>query len=117
MSKPWEQEWSVDPNSPDFVVDVGPRYATVAKAMALWPMDVATHQQVTGELAKFISAAPDMARALLDVASEDASLSVDGMPCWCTRQGRERMRDSGIIRHEGFCDRARAALRKAGVIP
>lgn len=73
-AKPWEQDWKQDPNSPDFVVDVGPRYATVAKAMALWSMDVATHQQVTGELAKFIAAAPRLYRALealLDAASID----------------------------------------------
>lgn len=63
-TKPWEQEWAQDRYSPDFVVDVGPRYATVAKAMALWPMDVATHQQVTGELAKFIAASPRLYRAL-----------------------------------------------------
>jgi len=68
-AKPWEQDWKQDPNSPDFVMDVGPRYATVAKAMALWPMDVATHQQVTGELAQFIASAPRLYRALEALAA------------------------------------------------
>lgn len=108
MSKPWEQKWTQGRNN----------WSIRDSSNDVQRAHVFTDDQTASEaddVARLIAAAPDMARALLEVASEDASLSVDGMACWCTRQGRERMRDSGVIRHEGFCDRARAALRKAGV--
>lgn len=120
--KPWEQEWRTDDDGymPSVYTDASDYTGGVIAEVVVRQKTAKSAGDIRDSrlnAARFIAAAPDMVRALLEVASEDESLSVDGVPCWCTRHGRERMRDTGIIRHEGFCDRARAALRKAGVLP
>lgn len=69
--------------------------------------------------AAFLKAAPKMTRALLRVAEESADVSVDGLPCYCLPANRKAMRRAvgEPMRHEEWCEEARAALREAGVLP
>lgn len=90
--KAHEQNWTLHPFSGDITNNEG---RTIANTNPGTPADVES----------LIAAAPDMARALISGAD-----IFDAEACWC---------DGGRKRHDPthpFCNRARTALRKAGVL-
>jgi hypothetical protein len=112
--RPHEEEWMTFPG-------VANQHGQTAVTDNAHRMVCLTRAYDGDELARFIAAAPAMARALLAVADETASTSVDGLPCYCTSGHREDMRRAGVRAmtrgHQQWCNDARAALKKAGVIP
>lgn len=97
MTKPHDENWELDGDG-----DVR-RVSAKGRRTSLVCLRAATG---TPESQRLASAAPDMARAL--IAGADI---FDNGACWC---------DGGRRRHDTshpFCSAARAALRKAGVIP
>ena len=103
---PWEEEWRtcpidsrevecVDESSPDDPYRIAEVY-----------MGTGHGHSARTERARLISAAPDMARALLGVRRLDVADY-----CWCDYAHDQR------FGHDQSCKNARAALKKGGVIP
>lgn len=67
-------------------------------------------------IARAFVAMPLLARALLGVADEQATSSVDGMPCWCINATRERLHAKFQTHHDSFCQDARDALHAANAL-
>lgn len=96
MTKPHEQEWRTE---------TSPGYGRVYIVADDDRMTCETRAEDGDEIARLISAAPDMARALLAFVSDSGHTPDCGY--------------SGYPDHKcsDECAGARAALRKAGVIP
>jgi hypothetical protein len=102
MKKPHEQEWRTN--------NTDSRWVETTDGLAVAEAYPAANHGGHGErveIARFIASAPDMARALLELA--DTQVAKDGLPCWCW----EGEHVESTVRS---CHRVRAALRKAGVL-
>lgn len=110
MTKPHEEQWRCRQTTTSVVVgggeDVGP-ICTMSKPRAEMRLDMEAQNDLMRARAAFIAAAPDMARALLAFTSDNGHTPDCG--------------NGTLGRHSGACSdecaAARAALRKAGVLP
>jgi hypothetical protein len=103
--KPWEEEWGYDPNdaSEEFIIRSAERREVASPS----------HDTTDTDL-RFISAAPDMARAIL---TEFGSFGGDDDGEWHTNECWGHQQGSARVPCARRCRATRAALQKAGVLP
>lgn len=75
-----------------------------------------TRAQDGQSIARGLAAMPRLVKSLVAVAEESSMSSVDGVPCWCLKGTRDRMRTGLQSHHDSFCQEARAALREVGAL-
>lgn len=103
--KPWERAWRVGSVNPCEVLEVNasePKEYKWDEVANTYAGEDSRDDSIA--LARFISAAPDMARALLALGRTDGTGEWHTDVCYEYEHGKQ-------------CENARAALRKAGVLP